>query len=241
MARSAREQGLEPRTVKRFATVEHPEHLLGRALGRSSLLDDYKPYLLERIAEGCIQANTLHAELQARGWRGTIQTVRRFVLDITHTDLDVDDGLSRQPGYGGGAHVVDPASDGTERVADAASMSLEPVWPRRVVRLDHDDPFLGTTDQLNAADFQSLGKYEVYASLVANSESQPFCSATALPLPSAIADTEAVRARSRECRPRRRPSRLSGRKGRASRRRYRRELSLRHDASLVPSGIPRVR
>jgi hypothetical protein len=82
MARIAREQGLDPRTVKRFATAEHPDQLLGRALGRSSLLDDYKPYLLKRIAEGCTQANTLHAELQVRGWRGSIQTVRRFVFPL---------------------------------------------------------------------------------------------------------------------------------------------------------------
>jgi transposase len=82
MARIAREQGLDPRTVKRFATTERPDQLLGRALGRSSLLDDYKPYLLERIAAGCTQANTLHAEIQARGWRGSIQTVRRFVFPL---------------------------------------------------------------------------------------------------------------------------------------------------------------
>jgi len=82
MARIAREQGLDPLTVKCFATAEHPDQLLGRALERSSLLDGYKPYLLERIAQGCIQANPLHTELQARGWRGSIQTVRRFVFPL---------------------------------------------------------------------------------------------------------------------------------------------------------------
>lgn len=82
MARIAREQGLDPRIVKRFATAEHSDQLLGRTLGRSSLLDDFKPYLLERIAEGCTQANTLHSELRARGWRGSIQTVRRFIFPL---------------------------------------------------------------------------------------------------------------------------------------------------------------
>lgn len=82
MARIAREHCLDPRTVKRFATAEHPDQLLGRALGRSSLLDEHKPYLLERIAAGCTQANTLHAEIQARGWRGSVQTVRRFVYPL---------------------------------------------------------------------------------------------------------------------------------------------------------------
>lgn len=82
MARIAREQGLDPRTVKRFASAEYSDQLLGRALGRSSLLDDYKPYLLERIAAGGSQANTLHAEIQDRGWRGSIQTVRRFLFPL---------------------------------------------------------------------------------------------------------------------------------------------------------------
>ena len=85
MARVAREQGLDPRTIKRFATAEHPEQLLGRALDRSSLLDEHRPYLLERIAAGCTQANTLHAELRTRGWRGSIQTVRRFVFPLRGT------------------------------------------------------------------------------------------------------------------------------------------------------------
>lgn len=82
MARIAREHNLDPRTVKRFATAEHPDQLLGRAVGRSSLLDEHKPYLLERIAAGCTQANALHAELQARGWRGSVQTVRRFIFPL---------------------------------------------------------------------------------------------------------------------------------------------------------------
>lgn len=82
MAQIAREQRLDPRTVRRFATAEHPEQLLGRVVGRSNKLDEYRPYLLERIAAGVTQANTLHAEIQALGWRGSVQTVRRFVFPL---------------------------------------------------------------------------------------------------------------------------------------------------------------
>lgn len=82
MAQIAREQRLDPRTVRRFATAEHPEQLLGRVVGRSNKLDEYKPYLLERIAAGVTQANTLHAEIQTLGWRGSVQTVRRFIFPL---------------------------------------------------------------------------------------------------------------------------------------------------------------
>jgi len=82
MAQIAREQRLDPRTVRRFATAEHPEQLLGRVVGRTNKLDEYKPYLLERIAAGVTQANTLHAEIQTMGWRGSVQTVRRFVFPL---------------------------------------------------------------------------------------------------------------------------------------------------------------
>jgi hypothetical protein len=87
-ARIAREHRLDPRTVRRFAEADDVGLLLGRMLGRSSLLDEFKPYLLSRIQEGCTQANQLHAEIQARGWRGSVQTVRRFVFPLRTGPLD---------------------------------------------------------------------------------------------------------------------------------------------------------
>jgi hypothetical protein len=67
-------------------------------------------------------------------------------------------------------------------------------------RLSAEDAALlaRTTDQLDAADFQNLGRYEVYASLVADGETQPYYSAATLPLPETTADPDEVRARSRE-------------------------------------------
>lgn len=60
-----------PRTIRRFAEADDVGLLLGQTLGRSSLLNEFKPYLLSRIQEGHIQANQLHAEIQARGWHGS--------------------------------------------------------------------------------------------------------------------------------------------------------------------------
>lgn len=51
----------EPRTTSRLRPP------LGRVVGRSKKLDEYKPYLLVRIAAGVTQANTLHAEIQTLG------------------------------------------------------------------------------------------------------------------------------------------------------------------------------
>src|SRR5206468_2453933 len=55
-----------------------------------------------------------------------------------------------------------------------------------------------TTDQLDATDLQSLGRYEVYASLVADGATQPFFSATTRPLPKRVGATERIRRLSRE-------------------------------------------
>ncbi len=82
MARIAREQASTRAPSSASPPPNTPTNLPGRALGRSRLLDDYKPYLLRRIAEGCTHANTLHAVLQASGWRGGIRTVCRFVFPL---------------------------------------------------------------------------------------------------------------------------------------------------------------
>jgi len=43
----------------------------------------FKPYLNRRWNEGITDASVLHAELQARGWRGSARTVCRYVRPIT--------------------------------------------------------------------------------------------------------------------------------------------------------------
>ncbi|MFD8494906.1 ISL3 family transposase [Amycolatopsis sp. NPDC059657] len=79
LGKISRELKLDHSTVRRFARATCVEELLVKAVNRASKLDRYKPYLNQRWNEGCTDATRLHAEIQARGWRGSVQAVRRYV------------------------------------------------------------------------------------------------------------------------------------------------------------------
>ncbi|MFG3532308.1 hypothetical protein ACGF8B_37105 [Streptomyces sp. NPDC047917] len=64
-------------TVKRFADATKPEELFtGQWQNRSSVLDDYKPYLDDRWNEGCTNAWKLWEEIVPLGYKGSYQRVR---------------------------------------------------------------------------------------------------------------------------------------------------------------------
>ncbi len=65
-------------TARNFAYAEtFPER--AQAKPRSSQLDGYVPYLLQRWADGCTNASQLWRELQAQGYGGTRKQVARWV------------------------------------------------------------------------------------------------------------------------------------------------------------------
>jgi len=70
---------LDRKTVQRFAREPDVEKLLVKATSRETRLDPFKPLINQRWNEGITDASVLHAELQARGWRGSAQAVRRYV------------------------------------------------------------------------------------------------------------------------------------------------------------------
>jgi transposase len=75
-----RELGLARQTVRRFARAATAEEVLGTPrAGRPSILDAYKPYLHERWNAGCTTAGQLHAEITARGYRGSYATVCNYL------------------------------------------------------------------------------------------------------------------------------------------------------------------
>lgn len=68
------------RTVKRLADAPAPEDLFqGQWQNRPTRLDDFKPYLHERWAEGCTNAWTLWEEITAHGYAGGYGTVRAYL------------------------------------------------------------------------------------------------------------------------------------------------------------------
>jgi len=75
----SRVTGLDRKTVQRFARAGSAGELLGKATSRESRLDEFKPYICQRWNQGVTDAAALHAELQERGWAGSVQTVRRYV------------------------------------------------------------------------------------------------------------------------------------------------------------------
>jgi transposase len=66
-------------TVRRFARAASADELMDGATGKESKLDSFKPYIHQRWNEGGTDAAALHAELQQRGFAGSVRTVRRYV------------------------------------------------------------------------------------------------------------------------------------------------------------------
>jgi transposase len=79
LAAISRQLRLDHSTVRRFARARNLDELLVKATNRASILDEHKPYLHMRWAEGCHDIPQLHRELRAHGFTGDIQCVRRYL------------------------------------------------------------------------------------------------------------------------------------------------------------------
>ncbi|MDV6247209.1 transposase [Rhodococcus opacus] len=77
-----RKLSLDRRTVRRFARAADVEELLTAARSRTSLLDEFKPYLHDRLRAGCTDAARLTRELVELGYRGSDKTVRRYLQPL---------------------------------------------------------------------------------------------------------------------------------------------------------------
>ncbi len=74
---------LDRTTVRRYAGAADPGELLADApVARRGLLDPHLPYLHERWEEGCHRADKLHEEIRARGYRGSMRTLRRHLARL---------------------------------------------------------------------------------------------------------------------------------------------------------------
>jgi len=90
--------GLSRNTVNRFASEASPARLLGKATGRQSKLDPFKPWISRRWNEGLTSAAALHAEMTAtQGWTGSVQAVERYVRQFRTADGRSRKGKAPRP------------------------------------------------------------------------------------------------------------------------------------------------
>jgi hypothetical protein len=76
---AARTLGGSRGTVHRSAAAASAEELLVKATTRQAKPGRHQPYLRRRWNEGVTSATAPHAELQARGWQGSVQAGQRYV------------------------------------------------------------------------------------------------------------------------------------------------------------------
>jgi transposase len=87
----ARRLGLARNTAWKFANAASIDELLVKATRRPSILDPFKPYLGQRWNDGVTSAAALHEEIRARGWKGDVQAVERYLRQYR-----IADGRNRQ-------------------------------------------------------------------------------------------------------------------------------------------------
>lgn len=76
---AARELGLDPHTVRRFTHASNLQELLAKTTSRGILLDAFTAHLHRRWGDGVTDAAALYREIRADGYRGSEQTVRRYL------------------------------------------------------------------------------------------------------------------------------------------------------------------
>jgi transposase len=92
-AEVGRRLGLDPQTVRRFADATSIDELLANTR-RESLIDSYKSYLHQRWNDGCTDTAVLYAEIREQGFRGSVQTLRRYLQPLRPVDGGVRRHLS---------------------------------------------------------------------------------------------------------------------------------------------------
>jgi len=74
---------LERKTVRRYATAATADQLIGGTrLTRPGLLGPHQAYLRQRWNDGVRSTERLHAELRARGYTGSLRTLRRLTAQL---------------------------------------------------------------------------------------------------------------------------------------------------------------
>jgi hypothetical protein len=213
----ARSQVIAPvmNKLRPFVLRENIRHVLGQPQPRFNVGDVFteNKILLVPLSKGALGSETsslLGSLVVARLWqaaqgRGRIAPGSRspttLVIDefqdFLHLPTDLADVLAQARGLGLG--LVLAHQHLAQLTPSVRSAVLANARSRIAFRLSAEDAAViaKTTDLLDARDFQSLGRYEAYASLVAKSETQPFASIRTEALPAAGGNAGRVRELSR--------------------------------------------
>jgi hypothetical protein len=117
---------------------------------------------------------------------------------LLHAPVDLADLLAQSRALGLGLVL---ANQSLSQLPPATrSAALANARSKVCFRLSAEDAAImaRTTDELDALDFQSLGRYEVYASLLADGRVTPYASGVTRELRPASSDPGAIRHRSRD-------------------------------------------
>jgi len=76
---------LDRHTVRRFARAASIDELLAKTTNRETLLDEFKPHLHQRFNDGHTDGADLYREIRQQGYRGSPQTVRRYLQPFRPT------------------------------------------------------------------------------------------------------------------------------------------------------------
>src|SRR5664280_1790175 len=82
----ARKLDLNFKTVRRYLHADSVDTLLAGGL-RASVLDAFKPYLHDRLADGERNATVLHDEIAERGYTGGYKTLARYLRPLRRVCL----------------------------------------------------------------------------------------------------------------------------------------------------------
>ena len=93
----ARKLDLNFKTVRRYLRANSVETLLVGGV-RFSVLDSFKPYLHDRLADGVRNATVLHTEIAERGYTGGYVTLRRYLRPLRHIEAAAVAALPPLPG-----------------------------------------------------------------------------------------------------------------------------------------------
>jgi hypothetical protein len=202
--------------LRPFILRENVRHILGQPRPRFDIAEvfTHRKVLLVPLAKGSIgegAAGLLGSLAVARLWRvaqsrsriGPEQRTPVTMIidefqDFLHLPTDLADVLAQARGLGLG--LVLAHQHFAQLTPSVRAAVLANARSRVAFRLGAEDAatLARTTPLLDSNDFQSLPRFEAYAAIVANAETQPYCSIATRPLAAGSGAAQRLRATSRD-------------------------------------------